>query len=58
MIDQKFKELERAAREFKAALLKFQSVYDPVTVGIEDFCEHIDEVLFDIDTELTELDVV
>jgi hypothetical protein len=58
VIDQKFKELERAAQEFAAALLKFQSVYDPVTVGIEDLCEHIDEVLFDIDTELTELDVV
>jgi len=57
MIDQKFKELEQAAQEFKAALIKFQTVYDPVTVGIEDFCEHIDEVLFDIDTELTELDV-
>ena len=58
MIAKKFAELERAAQEFKAALIKFQSVYDPVTVGIEDFCEHIDEVLFDIDTELTELDVV
>ena len=56
MIDQKFAELEKAAQEFKAALLKFQSVYDPVTVGIEDFCETIDEVLFDIDTELTELE--
>jgi hypothetical protein len=56
MINQKFAELEQAAQEFKAALIKFQTVYDPVTVGIEDFCEHIDEVLFDIDTELTELE--
>ena len=54
MINQKFAELERAAQQFKAALLKFQSVYDPTTVGIEDFCEHIDEVLFDIDQELQE----
>ena len=56
MIDQKFKELERAAQEFKAALIKFQTVYDPKTVGIVETCEHIDEVLFDIDTELTELE--
>jgi len=56
MINQKFLELEQAAQEFKAALIKFQTVYDPVTVGIVDFCETIDEVLFDIDTELTELE--
>ena len=56
MINQKFAELEQAAQEFKAALIKFQTVYDPVTVGIVDFCETIDEVLFDIDTELTELE--
>jgi len=55
MIDQKFKELERAAQEFKAALLKFQSVYDPETVGIVETCEHIDEILFDIDQELQEM---
>ena len=54
MIDQKFKEVERAAEKFKAALLKFQSFYDPETVGIAEFCEQIDEVLFDIDQELQE----
>ena len=54
MIIQKFAELEKAAQEFKAALLKFQSVYDPQTVGIVETCEHIDEVLFDIDAELQE----
>jgi hypothetical protein len=54
MIDQKFKEVERAAQEFKDALLKFRSFYDPVTVGIDEFCEQIDEVLFDIDQELQE----
>ena len=54
MIDQKFAELERAAEQFKAALIKFRSVYDPETVGIVEFCEQIDEVLFDIDEELQE----
>jgi len=54
MIDQKFKEVERAAQEFKDALLKFRSFYDPETVGIDEFCEQIDEVLFDIDQELQE----
>ena len=54
MIDQKFKELEKAAQKFKAALLSFQTFYDPDTVGIDEFCEQIDEVLFDIDQELQE----
>ncbi len=57
MIDQKFAELEKAAQQFKAALLKFQSVYDPETVGIVETCEHIDEVLFDIDQELVDNDL-
>lgn len=56
MIDQKFAELEKAAQQFKAALLKFQTVYDPVSVGIVETCEHIDEVLFDIDQELQEME--
>ena len=56
MIVQKFLELEKAAQQFKAALLKFQSVYDPVTVGIAETCEHIDEILFDIDQELQEVE--
>ena len=56
MIDQKFLELEKAAQEFKAALLKFQSVYDPETVGIDETCEHIDEVLWDIEQELVDND--
>jgi hypothetical protein len=55
MIVQKYLELERAAREFKAALIKFQSVYDPKTVGIAEFCEHIDEVLWDIEQEMEDM---
>ena len=55
MINQKFAELEKAAQEFKAALLKFQSVYDPQTVGIAETCEHIDEVLFDIEQEMEDM---
>jgi hypothetical protein len=56
VIDQKFKELEKAAEQFKAALLKFQSVYDPETVGIVETCEHIDEVLWDIEQEMEEME--
>jgi hypothetical protein len=56
MINQKFAELEKAAQEFKAALLKFQSVYDPVSVGIEETCDYIDDVLFEIDQELQEVE--
>jgi hypothetical protein len=54
MIAQKFIELEKAAEQFKSALIRFQSVYDPETVGIAEFCEHIDEVLWDIEQEMQE----
>ena len=56
MIDQKFAELEKAAEQFKAALLKFRSVYDPKTVGIVETCEHIDEVLWDIEQEMEDME--
>jgi len=53
---QKYLELERAAEQFKSALIRFQSVYDPETVGIAEFCEQIDEVLWDIEQEIGELE--
>jgi hypothetical protein len=56
MIAQKFIELEQAAEQFKAALIRFQSVYDPETVGIGETCEHIDQVLWDIEQELVDND--
>ena len=48
MIEDAFYELGMAAEVFKAALYKFQTVYDPRTVGIVEFGEHIDTVLCDI----------
>jgi len=48
MTEDAFNELCAAAEEFKAALYKFQNVYDPRTVGIVEFAEHIDTVLLDI----------
>jgi hypothetical protein len=56
MIVQKFLELEKAAEQFKAALIKFQTVYDPKTVGIAETCEHIDEVLWDIEQEMEDME--
>lgn len=56
MIKQKFAELERAAQEFKAALLKFESVYDPERVDIDKACDYIDEIVFDIEQELVDND--
>lgn len=48
MTEDAFNELCAAAEQFKAALYKFQDVYDPKTVGIVEFSEHIDTVLCDI----------
>ena len=45
-------DLEQAALIFKAAINKFQEVYDPDTVGLREWYEHIDDVLCDIDQEL------
>jgi len=52
MVDQEFEELEKAALTFKAALLKFKTVFSPETAGIAEFCEKIDDFLFDVDQEL------
>jgi hypothetical protein len=54
MIDKQFAELEQAAQKFKDALLQFRNFEDPETVGIDEFCELIDQILFDIDQELQE----
>jgi len=56
MIVQKFLELEKAAEQFKSALIRFQTVYDPKTVGIAETCEHIDEVLWDIEQEMEDME--
>lgn len=53
-IDQAFTKLETAASVFKAALYEFRKTYDPDTVGIDEFAEQIDNVLFEIDAELQE----
>jgi len=52
MIEDAFYELGMAAEQFKAALYKFQNVYDPKTVGIVEFADHIDTVLCDIREDL------
>lgn len=56
MIEQKLLDLDRAAQAFKAELLKFQTAYDPETVGILEFCDHIDDVIFEIRAEVGSLD--
>lgn len=48
MTEDAYNELCAAAEQFKAALYKFQTVYDPRTVGIVEFAEDIDTVLLDI----------
>lgn len=52
MKQQALEELEQAARVFKDAINRFQETFDPDTVGLREWCEHIDDVLCDIDQEL------
>ena len=52
MFTQEFAALRAAAEMFKQELYKFQTVYDPSTVGIDEFCMHIDTVLVDIQADL------
>lgn len=44
--------LDKAATEFKNAIYKFQKVYDPETVGLDDWAGSIDEVMFDIESDI------
>lgn len=52
MFAQEMQALRAAAEVFKQELYKFQNAYDPNTVGIVEFAEHIDNVLLDIQAEL------
>ena len=52
-INKAFKKLELAAIQFKSEIEKFQKVYDPNTVGLDGWCEDINDVLFDIDSEIS-----
>lgn len=47
-----FAELEAAAAVFKAAIFKFQNAYNPDTVGLTEWVEDIDTVLFDIKEDM------
>ena len=47
-----FAELQEAAAVFKQAIAKFQEVVDTDTVGLTEWCEHIDDVMQDISDEV------
>jgi hypothetical protein len=49
-----YAELEAAAEAFYTAVGQFQKVYDPRNTGMGELCEHINEVLADVDAELDE----
>jgi hypothetical protein len=52
-INKAFKKLEKASIKFTQAIATFKETYDPNTVGLDEWCEDINDVLFDIDSELS-----
>jgi hypothetical protein len=51
-VNEHFAFLERAAADFQDAILNFKKQYNPDTVGLNDWAESIDEVMFDIDQDI------
>ena len=51
-IQSEYEVLVLAADIFKDALMEFRRTYDPSTVGIVEFMEHIDDVLYDISEDI------
>lgn len=45
-------ELEKAAEEFKSAIFEFKEVHDPETVGLMEWIEDIDGVMYDIESDI------
>lgn len=44
--------LVQAAEEFKKSLKEFQQTFDPMTVGIDETCEHLDDIMIEIKEEM------
>jgi len=50
-----YAELEAATEAYYNAVGKFQQVYNPKTVGLDELCEHINCVMIEVDEELDEV---
>lgn len=49
-----YAELEQAVLTFKAAIAKFNSVYDPQTVGLDYWADGLDDTMFEISEDIAE----
>lgn len=47
-----FAALQEAAEKFNKAIEKFQSVYDPESVGLDEWIDYNEEVLSDIEGDI------
>ena len=47
-----FAEVQRKVMELQDAVIALQGVYDPNTVGLQEWCHHMDEVLYEISAEM------
>jgi hypothetical protein len=50
-----YSNLEAATEAYYKAIAEFQKVYNPESVGLDEFCEHINCVMVEIDAELDEV---
>lgn len=47
-----FAEVQRKVMELQDAVIALQGVYDPDTVGLQEWCDDMDEVLYEISAEM------
>ncbi len=49
-----YAELEQAVVAFKAAIAKFNAVYEPQTVGLDYWADGLDDTMFEISEDIAE----
>ena len=52
LVREAYDELQDAVEEFNTAILKFKKKFDPDSVGLNEWMEHNEDVMFDISTDI------
>jgi len=53
-VQQSYGELEKAVEVFKTAITLFQQTYDPDSVGLDEWCENLDDTMVEIEEDVNE----
>lgn len=52
VVREAYDELQDAVKEFEKAIKKFKKVYGPDSVGLNEWIEHNEDVMYDIEADI------